>query len=77
MFESGVTVSNVEQYERGGEMKKSDLVELIASGENSGVEFKRDDLRPDEQPRSPSKKWYRLRLLADQMTGETHNHGMD
>ncbi len=28
-------------------MTKSELLELIANGENSGVEFKRDDLRPE------------------------------
>ena len=29
-------------------MTKSELFELIANGENSGVEFKRDDLRPEQ-----------------------------
>ena len=29
-------------------MTKTELLELIANGENSGVEFKRDDLRPDQ-----------------------------
>ncbi|MDP3332588.1 MAG: putative DNA binding domain-containing protein [Methylococcaceae bacterium] len=29
-------------------MLKSELLELIANGENSGVEFKRDDLRPEQ-----------------------------
>ena len=29
-------------------MTKSELLELIANGENSGVEFKRDDLRPEQ-----------------------------
>ena len=29
-------------------MTKSELLELIANGENSGVEFKRDDLRPEK-----------------------------
>lgn len=29
-------------------MLKSELLELIASGESSGVEFKRDDLRPEQ-----------------------------
>lgn len=29
-------------------MLKSELLEIIASGENSGVEFKRDDLRPEQ-----------------------------
>lgn len=29
-------------------MNKSELLELIANGENSGVEFKRDDLRPEQ-----------------------------
>lgn len=29
-------------------MLKSDLMQLIANGENSGVEFKRDDLRPEQ-----------------------------
>ena len=28
-------------------MTKTELLELIGSGENSGVEFKRDDVRPD------------------------------
>ena len=32
-------------------MKRSDLLELIAGGENSGVEFKRDDLRPEQLAR--------------------------
>ena len=29
-------------------MTRSELLELIANGENSGVEFKRDDLRPEQ-----------------------------
>ena len=29
-------------------MLKTELLEIIASGENSGVEFKRDDLRPEQ-----------------------------
>jgi len=29
-------------------MLKSDLLEIIANGENSGIEFKRDDLRPEQ-----------------------------
>jgi len=29
-------------------MTKSELLELIANGENSGVEFKRDDIRPEQ-----------------------------
>ncbi len=29
-------------------MKRSELLELIAGGENSEVEFKRDDLRPEQ-----------------------------
>ncbi|MBC7377693.1 MAG: putative DNA binding domain-containing protein [Burkholderiaceae bacterium] len=29
-------------------MLKSDLLQVIANGENSGVEFKRDDLRPEQ-----------------------------
>jgi ATP-dependent DNA helicase RecG len=29
-------------------MNKSELLELIANGENSGVEFKRDDVRPEQ-----------------------------
>ena len=29
-------------------MLKSDLLEIIANGENSGVEFKRDDIRPEQ-----------------------------
>jgi ATP-dependent DNA helicase RecG len=29
-------------------MLKTDLLEIIANGENSGVEFKRDDLRPEQ-----------------------------
>jgi len=29
-------------------MTKSELLELIANGENSGVEFKRDNLRPEK-----------------------------
>jgi len=30
-------------------MTKSELLELIAIGENSGVEFKRDDLHPEQR----------------------------
>ena len=29
-------------------MRKSELLELVAGGENSGVEFKRDDVRPEQ-----------------------------
>ncbi len=29
-------------------MTKTELLELIANGENSGVEFKRDDVRPEQ-----------------------------
>lgn len=29
-------------------MTKTELMELIANGENSGVEFKRDDVRPEQ-----------------------------
>ena len=29
-------------------MLKSELLEIIANGENSAVEFKRDDLRPEQ-----------------------------
>jgi ATP-dependent DNA helicase RecG len=29
-------------------MLKSELLEIIANGEKSGVEFKRDDLRPEQ-----------------------------
>ena len=29
-------------------MLKSELLEIIANSENSGVEFKRDDLRPEQ-----------------------------
>ena len=32
-------------------MKPSELLELIAGGENSGLEFKRDDLRPEQLAR--------------------------
>ena len=32
-------------------MKRAELLELIAGGENSGVEFKRDDLRPEQLAR--------------------------
>lgn len=32
-------------------MLKSELLQLIANGENSGVEFKRDDLRPEQLAR--------------------------
>ena len=32
-------------------MKRSELLELIAGGENSGVEFKRDDLCPEQLAR--------------------------
>ncbi|MBK1717208.1 RNA-binding domain-containing protein [Thiocystis violacea] len=32
-------------------MTKSELLELIANGENSGVEFKRDDVRPEQVAR--------------------------
>ncbi|MDR1516106.1 MAG: putative DNA binding domain-containing protein [Synergistaceae bacterium] len=29
-------------------MRKSEIIELIANGENSGVEFKQDDIRPEQ-----------------------------
>ena len=29
-------------------MLKTELLEIIANGENSGVEFKRDDIRAEE-----------------------------
>jgi ATP-dependent DNA helicase RecG len=29
-------------------MLKAELMEIIANGENSGVEFKRDDIRPEQ-----------------------------
>ncbi|MFO7555076.1 MAG: hypothetical protein R6W88_07710 [Desulfobacterales bacterium] len=29
-------------------MKKKEVIELIANGENSSVEFKRDDIRPEQ-----------------------------
>jgi len=29
-------------------MLKAELLEIIANGENSGIEFKRDDLRPEK-----------------------------
>ena len=29
-------------------MTRAELLELIANGESSGVEFKRDDLRPEQ-----------------------------
>jgi len=29
-------------------MLKTELFEIIANGENSGVEFKRDDIRPEQ-----------------------------
>jgi ATP-dependent DNA helicase RecG len=29
-------------------MLKSELLEIIANGENSGIAFKRDDLRPEQ-----------------------------
>jgi len=29
-------------------MLKTELMEIIANGENSGVEFKRDDIRPEQ-----------------------------
>jgi ATP-dependent DNA helicase RecG len=32
-------------------MKKQDLIDLIANGESSGVEFKRDDIRPEQLAR--------------------------
>ena len=32
-------------------MTKSELLELVANGENSGVEFKRDDVRPEQLAR--------------------------
>ena len=33
-------------------MTKSELLELIANGENSGVEFKSDDLRPEQMAKA-------------------------
>ena len=32
-------------------MLKSELEQIIANGENSGVEFKRDDCRPEQLAR--------------------------
>ncbi|MDR3123170.1 MAG: putative DNA binding domain-containing protein, partial [Treponema sp.] len=32
-------------------MLKSELLEIIANGENSGVEFKRDDIKPEQLAR--------------------------
>ena len=32
-------------------MKKQDVIDLIANGESSGVEFKRDDIRPEQLAR--------------------------
>ena len=32
-------------------MLKAELLEIIANGENSGVEFKRDDIRPEQLAR--------------------------
>lgn len=32
-------------------MLKTDLLQLIANGESSGIEFKRDDLRPEQLAR--------------------------
>jgi ATP-dependent DNA helicase RecG len=32
-------------------MLKTELFEIIANGENSGVEFKRDDIRPEQLSR--------------------------
>lgn len=29
-------------------MLRTELLEIIANGENSGVEFKRDDIRPEQ-----------------------------
>jgi len=29
-------------------MLKAELTEILANGENSGVEFKRDDIRPEQ-----------------------------
>lgn len=31
-----------------GKLLKSELLRIIANGENSGVEFKRDDIRPEQ-----------------------------
>jgi ATP-dependent DNA helicase RecG len=36
-------------------MPKTDLLELIKNGESSGVEFKRDDVRPEHSPRRSSR----------------------
>ena len=32
-------------------MKKAEVLEIISNGENSGVEFKRDDVRPEQLAR--------------------------
>ena len=32
-------------------MLKTELLEIITNGENSGVEFKRDDIRPEQLAR--------------------------
>lgn len=33
-------------------LRKQDILELIRNGENSGVEFKRDDIRPEQLPKA-------------------------
>ena len=37
-------------------MLKTELLEIIASGENSGIEFKRDDIRPEQLIHEAPKK---------------------
>ncbi len=38
----------MKRAKRGGIMNKKEVLELIANGENSGVEFKLDDVRPEQ-----------------------------
>jgi ATP-dependent DNA helicase RecG len=48
VFGSFTSVITNDMINKEGQMLKSELFELIANGENSGVEFKRDDLRPEQ-----------------------------
>ena len=34
-------------------MLKKELKEILRNGENSGIEFKRDDLRPEQLAKEP------------------------
>ena len=49
-------------------MLKTDLLEIIANGENSGVEFMRDDVRPEQL--AQKLETYFITLIEKQILAE-------